>query len=146
MTEQNTPVVTGNAGQAAPEVSATPTPPAAPPVDDIIVGNELEAALAERAAKREGAPRRVFPYGGDKFEMRPVLPASVGLSAARMQETGEAIHILRAIKQFFVPGEGDRFVDAITNPDAEVAPDDEFWGELLQTLIEAYGQRPLGNA
>lgn len=143
--EQEPATITGNAGQAAPALA--PVPVARPASSDVIIGGELEAALRERLAESAiDTDGKYFAWRGDQFKMQPTLPAAVGLSAARMEESNSSAHIVRAIKQFFVPGEGERLLNSLTDAESDVPPDDKFLQDLLTTLVESYSQRPLVNA
>lgn len=116
-----------------------------------VLGGELEAALRERAAQADQtATRMVWAYNGNDYLLRPTMPAGAVFDVMLAMESDDGgkmvVAVLQSIKAFFQPPDGERFLKAITDPDAPLQIDMGYVEAMIGALFEAYSARPFDNA
>lgn len=147
---------------ATPDQPAVPVPTAAaPPAAPVapvsasqgpsVLGGELEAALRERAAQAaQNAPTMVWSYAGEDYRLRPTMPAGAIFDVMLAMESDDGgkmlVAVLQSVKSFFQPPDGERFLKAITNPDAAIQIDMQYVEAMIGALFEAYNSRPFDSA
>lgn len=129
------PVITG----VAPVVNTPKTPKR-------VIGGDAEAGLRERflAARNEEV---FYQFRGREYRLITPMPASFMIHAGQIQN-GDDVDMrefVSAIRSAFVGADGQAFVDALLDNDADIPADAEYVSDVLSSIVEAVSNRPPTN-
>ncbi len=144
------PAATAATPPPAPTPEAALVPPAVPepkPLEfdapseaPVRFGADLEAALRERVAKREGKPGAILTLWGEDYHVRTDLDTAFLANAAGMEDNPFAI--MDAVVALFMPESAIRLRTMLRDPTRERIIDQEFIIALMNQTIEKITGRP----
>jgi len=121
-------------------VDRTPVVPAVP---QRVIGSDAEAALHERYRQSRGEDL-FYSFRGDQYRLLTPMPAAFMVHAGQIQN-GDDVDMrefVSAIRSAFVGVDGQRFVDALLDTNADVPADAEYISAVLGDIVAAVSDRP----
>jgi len=117
-----------------------------PTVPKRIIGGDAEAALRDRYLKARGE-ELLFSFRGREYRLLTPMPAAFMVHAGQIQ-SGDDVDMrefVSAIRSAFIGTDGDDFISALLDTNAEIPADAEFISEVLSNIVEAVSGRPSTN-